>query len=94
MIRLTEKDIIDIEYEGCSESLAKRDPGQYDGNLRVRIAAPPVDGEANGELVRVLAKYFGVAKRSVEITAGHSFKTKQIRIDGVTAAQARKLIAG
>jgi len=68
--------------------------GEYDGNLRVRISAPPVDGTANGALIGLLAKHFGVAKSNIEIVAGHTSKTKQIRIDGVTAVQARNLIGG
>ena len=63
--------------------------GEVEGNLRVRISALPVDGAANAELVRVLAKYFGVAKSSVEIVSGQSSKTKRIRIIGVTAETAR-----
>ncbi len=66
--------------------------GEHDGNLRVRISAPPVDGAANEELVRVLAKYFGVAKSDVEIRRGLSSKPKRIRISGVTAATFRILL--
>jgi len=68
--------------------------GEHDGALKIRISAPPVDGAANGELIRVLAKHFGVAKSSVEIVAGHTSKTKRIRINSVTAEKARKLIGG
>lgn len=66
--------------------------GEHDGNLRVRISAPPVDGAANDELVRVLAKFFGVAKSDVEIRSGLSSKAKRIRISGVTAARFRSLL--
>ncbi len=58
--------------------------GEHDGKLRVRIAAPPVDGAANEELLRVLAKAFRVRKSAVGIISGDSSKTKQVRIDGVT----------
>ncbi|MBC7899548.1 MAG: YggU family protein [Saprospiraceae bacterium] len=66
--------------------------GEHDGYLRVRISAPPVDGAANGESVRVLAKYFGVAKSDVEIRSGISSRTKRIRVSGVTAARFRILL--
>jgi uncharacterized protein len=59
--------------------------GEMDGNLRVRISAPPADGAANEEVVKVLAKAFGVAKSNVAILSGHASKTKRIRIDGVAA---------
>ncbi len=68
--------------------------GEHDGALKVKIASPPVDGAANEELTRLLSKTFGVAKSSVEIVAGHTSKTKRIRINGVTAEKARKLIGG
>jgi uncharacterized protein (TIGR00251 family) len=52
--------------------------GEHDGALRVRIAAPPVDGAANAELIVVLAKAFKVPRRAVEITAGSNSKLKQV----------------
>jgi len=60
--------------------------GMHDGALKVRIAAPPVDGAANAELVKVLAKAFGVSKSSVEIIFGETSKTKRIRITGASEA--------
>ncbi len=58
--------------------------GEHDGALRVRIAAPPVDGAANRELIRLLAKKFKVPQGSVEIILGTSSKKKVVRIDGAT----------
>jgi uncharacterized protein len=54
--------------------------GEHDGALRVRISAPPVDGAANEELIRVLARAFGVSRGAVEIAVGHSSKSKQVII--------------
>ncbi|HEX5832564.1 MAG TPA: DUF167 domain-containing protein, partial [Pyrinomonadaceae bacterium] len=45
--------------------------GEHNGALRVRIAAPPVDGAANEELIRILAKTFSVSRRVVKIVSGH-----------------------
>jgi uncharacterized protein (TIGR00251 family) len=56
--------------------------GEHDGTLRVRVAAPPVDGAANEELVRVLARAFKVSRSAVQITAGHSSKVKLVCIKG------------
>lgn len=56
--------------------------GEYDGVLKVRIASPPVDGAANTELIKVLAKQFGVPKSAVEIMGGQTAKLKQIKISG------------
>ena len=57
--------------------------GEYDGALRVRIAAPPVDDAANEELIRILARTFKVPRSAVFIVKGRSAKLKQVRIAGV-----------
>jgi uncharacterized protein (TIGR00251 family) len=54
--------------------------GEHDGSLRVRVAAPPVDGAANDELIRVLAKRVRVPRSAVSITSGHGARLKQVRI--------------
>jgi uncharacterized protein (TIGR00251 family) len=64
--------------------------GEHDGALRVRIAAPPVDGAANNELIRVLADRFRVARGAVQILAGETSKLKTVRVTGVDA----KLLLG
>lgn len=56
--------------------------GEYNGALKIRLSAPPVDGAANAELIKTLAKAFGVSNRSVEIINGHNSKTKQVKIKG------------
>ncbi len=58
--------------------------GEHNGSLRVRIAAPPVDGAANEELIRILAKTFNVSRSAVKIVSGHGGKLKQIGIEGST----------
>lgn len=68
--------------------------GEHDGDLKVRIASPPFDGAANAELIRLLAKTFGVPKAAVEIVSGQTSRTKQIRITGVTAAQMQSVLGG
>ena len=54
--------------------------GEHNGALRVRLAAPPVDGAANDELRRLLAKTFNVPRSSIQLVSGQSSRTKQIRI--------------
>ncbi len=63
--------------------------GEHDGALKIRIASPPVDGAANDELVRLLAKLLGVSRSNVEIASGQTSKAKQIRINGVTVREVR-----
>jgi uncharacterized protein (TIGR00251 family) len=67
--------------------------GEQGGTLRVRIAAPPVDGAANEELIRLLAKTLEVKPSSVAIVSGHGSRTKKITVEGITAAELQGLIA-
>lgn len=57
--------------------------GTRDGALLVRLHAAPVDGAANAELVEVIAKAAGVARRQVAIDAGERSRLKVVRITGV-----------
>lgn len=66
--------------------------GEHNGALRVRIAAPPVDGAANEELIRKLARALGVKRGAVEITAGQTSKTKQVRVTGLSKLDLQKLL--
>jgi uncharacterized protein (TIGR00251 family) len=68
--------------------------GEHDGALKVRVAAPPVEGAANAELTRFLAKALGVPARSVEIVSGHASKLKLVRVAGARAADLARLAAG
>jgi hypothetical protein len=60
--------------------------GELDGALKVRLCSPPVDGAANAELIKLLAKTFDVSRGNVEIVSGQTSKTKRIRINGVAGA--------
>ncbi|MGZ5437070.1 MAG: DUF167 domain-containing protein [Pyrinomonadaceae bacterium] len=66
--------------------------GEHEGALRVRIAAPPVDGAANRELTRVIAKALKVPQNAVEIIAGTNSKNKTVRVQGADAATLELLI--
>jgi uncharacterized protein len=59
-----------------------------DGTLKVRVAAPPEKGRANEELVRFLAREFGVAAAGVEIIAGAASTRKTVRLSGGRAGPA------
>ncbi len=54
--------------------------GLHGEALRIRIAAPPVDGEANAALCRFLADRFGVPKSAVSVESGESGRRKTVRI--------------
>ncbi len=62
--------------------------GVHDGRLKLQLAAPPVDGEANEALVELLARALGVRKADVTIVRGETGRRKTVRVAGVTAATA------
>jgi uncharacterized protein (TIGR00251 family) len=66
--------------------------GRHGDALKVRVAAPPVDGAANRELIRFLAAQLGVARASITVVAGSSGRRKTVRVRGLSVADAtRKL---
>jgi uncharacterized protein YggU (UPF0235/DUF167 family) len=56
------------------------------GVLRVRVAAPPVDGAANEALCRLLARELGVPRRAVRVASGVTGRSKIVEVDEVDAA--------
>lgn len=66
--------------------------GELGGALKVRIAAPPVDGAANAELVKLLSKTFNVSKSAVEIVSGQTSRTKQVKISDLKVERFREII--
>ena len=55
--------------------------GLHDGALRVRLQAPPVDGQANDALIAWLAAQLGLPRRGVQLLRGASARRKQVAID-------------
>jgi hypothetical protein len=60
--------------------------GLHDGSLKISLAAPPVDGQANAELCKFLAKKLNLAKSAVKISAGDSSRRKSVKIEGIAKA--------
>src|SRR5262245_16987693 len=67
--------------------------GEHDGALKIRLAAPPVDGEANEELVRLLAKLFDAPRNRVAILSGQTSKNKIVRVSGISVEEGEKVLA-
>ncbi len=67
--------------------LEGRAPGTAETELEVALAAPPVDGAANAELIALLARVLKVPKRSLELESGLASRHKVVRILGVRAAE-------
>ena len=67
--------------------------GEWQGALRVRLAAPPVDDRANEALQRLLAERLKLPMSAVTLLRGGRSRTKWIEVRGATAAQVRALAA-
>ena len=67
--------------------------GEHDGRLKLQLAAPPVDGEANAALVEFLADALGVRKADVTLLRGETGRRKTVRVVGVAAAAALAALA-
>jgi uncharacterized protein YggU (UPF0235/DUF167 family) len=61
-----------------------------DGALRLRLAAPPVDGRANAALTAFIAERLGVAPGDVRLARGATTRRKVVRVRGVTLDEARR----
>ncbi|HVI73732.1 MAG TPA: DUF167 domain-containing protein [Anaeromyxobacteraceae bacterium] len=68
--------------------------GEHDGRLKLQLAAPPVDGEANAALVEFVAEALGVRKSDVAIVRGDTGRRKTVRVAGVSAAAAVSALMG
>jgi uncharacterized protein (TIGR00251 family) len=54
---------------------------QSDGTWLAQLKAPPVDGKANEELIRLIAEHFGVRKAQVAIKSGALSRLKRVVIE-------------
>lgn len=68
--------------------------GLHGDAVKVRLAAPPVDGAANEELVRFVAESLGVPRAAVRVAAGATSRRKTLEVEGVDGARARRLLLG
>jgi uncharacterized protein len=67
--------------------------GTRDGALLVRLAAPPVEGAANAELIEVIATALGVSRRSVALVSGERSRQKRVKVAGITRQEAADRLA-
>lgn len=62
--------------------------GEHDGLLRVRVAAPPVEGAANTALLEHLARRCKLPRRAVTLESGDASRRKRVRLAGFSPSQA------
>ena len=80
-----------VRFEVWAKPRAKKSRvvGARGDAVEIALAAPPVDGAANEELVRVLSDVLGVPKRSVVIVRGDTSQRKLVEVAGIDAEEAR-----
>jgi uncharacterized protein (TIGR00251 family) len=62
--------------------------GRYGSAIKVRLAAPPVDGAANDALVRFLSERLAVPRSAVRLEAGAGGRAKIVVVDGIGIEEA------
>lgn len=65
--------------------------GQHGDALKIRLAAPPVDGKANAALVAFLADQLGVGKSSIQLKSGQTSRRKTLEVYGTPADTEQRL---
>jgi uncharacterized protein (TIGR00251 family) len=67
--------------------------GEVDGVLKIRLAAPPVEGRANEELIRLLAELFDAPRRRIAILSGQTSKNKVVSVSLISVDEAERVLA-
>ena len=67
--------------------------GLHDGAVKIRLAAPPVDGAANEALIEFIAARLKIARSRVRIAAGETSRRKVVEIEGMGASVVRAALA-
>ena len=66
--------------------------GLHGNAVKVRLAAPPVEGAANEALVRFIARHLGVPRSAVRIESGATGRSKILEVDGIDLADGKRLL--
>ena len=67
--------------------------GLHGEALKIRLAAPPVDGKANACLIAFLADRLGVARSAITLVSGEASRAKRVRISGIDPLSVRSEFA-
>ena len=74
---------IKVQPRACKNEIA----GLQEDALKIRITAPPVEGEANEACIRFIAQKLGIATSRVSIVSGHTGRNKMVLVEGVNKEQ-------
>ena len=91
MIQINERDgtvtfQVRVQPRAARTSLA----GEIEGAIKIRLAAPPVDGAANLALLKFLSRLLDVPQSSIEVISGARSRNKFIRVRGISSEKCSK----
>ena len=86
---VTREGAVRIEVQAKPRARSSRVAGVREGALVVQLAAPPVDGAANAELVATLAGALALPRRDVALVRGEASRTKLVDVRGLPEAEVR-----
>jgi uncharacterized protein (TIGR00251 family) len=66
--------------------------GEYGGALKVAVTQAPEDGRANSAVVDLLAQALRISPARIQITHGHTKPRKQVRVQGKSIDDIRKIL--
>jgi uncharacterized protein (TIGR00251 family) len=86
---------VDLELEVHAQPGAKRTKAQglHGGAIRIRIAAPALEGKANDALIAFVADALQVPRRRCVLVSGHASRQKRLRIEAPDRALSERVIA-
>ncbi len=87
---VTHEGAVRVEILAKPRARSSRVTGVREGALVVQLAAPPVDGAANAELVETLARTLGIPRRDVVLIRGETARTKVVEVRGLAADEVRE----
>jgi uncharacterized protein (TIGR00251 family) len=87
-MKLVEKDgTVRFEVHAKPRAKKSRVVGERGDAVEIALAAPPVDGAANEELIRYVSKILAVPKRAIELVRGETSREKLLAVTGLSPAE-------
>lgn len=85
---------VEIDVQVVPRASRSRVVGVQGERVRVQLAAPPVDGAANAELLELISDACGVPRRTIEIIRGETSRRKTVRIAAADVTEIRDALGG
>ena len=93
MVKITSNQEARIAVRVAPNAARSEVVGFVGGVLRVKVAAPPVKGKANKELVVLLSRVLGLDKSRISIATGEASRNKVIAVDGLSREEVMKRLS-